>query len=101
VKGKEMDELPDFIGKILVVYTLNPAQAIQNGIALEYVELKTFGNRLFIVGRVPDIGTDEWDSNLQTAVAWDAVQSYLIFDSKQDYIARLQKGRSIGKKWDA
>jgi hypothetical protein len=96
-----MKELPDFKGKILVVYTLNPPQAMQNGTALEYTEFKTFGNRLFIVGRVPDIGSDEWDSNLQTAVAWDAVQSYLVFDSKQDYITRLQKGRLATKKWDA
>ena len=96
-----MKELPDFTGKILVLYAQNPGQAMQNGTALEYPEFKTFGNRLFIVGRVPDIGSDEWDSNLQTAVAWDAVQSYLIFESKQDYIVRLQKGRLAGKSWDA
>lgn len=96
-----MNELPDFTGKVLLLYTLNPAQAIQNGTALEYAEFKTFGNRLFIVGSVPDIGSNEWDSNLQSAVAWDAVQSYLVFESKQDYIVRLQKGRASGKTWDA
>jgi len=88
-----MNELPDFMGKILLLYTLNPAQAMQNGTALEYAEFKTFSNRLFIVGSVPVIGSHEWDSNLQSAVAWDAVQSYLVFESKQDYIVRLQKGR--------
>jgi hypothetical protein len=38
VKGKEMNELPDFTGKILLLYTLNPAQAMQTGFVLEYAE---------------------------------------------------------------
>ena len=94
-----MNDLPDFTGQVIVLYVTNAARPIQDGVVVEYAEFKTIGDRLFITGRVPEIGNDAWVSNLQTAIAWDSVQSYLIFKSREDYLNRMPKGSSAVKNW--
>ena len=94
-----MNDLPDFSGSVIVLYIKNAARPIQDGVVIEYAEFKTMGDRLFVTGRIPEIGGDEWVSNLQTAIAWESVQSYLIFKSREDYMNRLPKGRSAVKNW--
>jgi hypothetical protein len=73
---------------------------MQNGTMLEEAEFKTFGDRLFIVGRVPDIGDEEWDCNIESAVAGTA-QCYLVFESKEEYINRLRKVKPSTRGFDA
>lgn len=94
-----MNNLPDFTGQVIVLYITNAARPIQDGVVVEYAEFKSMGDRLFITGRVPEIGNDAWVSHLQTAIAWDSVQSYLIFKSREDYINRMSKGSSAVKNW--
>ena len=88
-----MNELPDFTGKILVIYVSNPSRPIQDGLVLEFPAFRKIDNQLFITGRIPEFGGDNWISQLQTGIAWHAVQSYLIFDSREDYMRRMPKGR--------
>jgi hypothetical protein len=90
-----MNDLPDFTGQVVVLYVTNAARPIQDGVVVEYAEFKSMCDRLFITGRVPEIGNDAWVSNLQTAIAWESVQSYLIFRSREDYINRMPKGSSL------
>jgi hypothetical protein len=97
-----MDEsnLPDFDGKVVLFYTSNAPEAIGGGIMMQYVSFKKYGDRLFVEGRVPEINENyhHWVGKLQTAIAWDDVTSYLIFDSPGQYLERL--GRFKRTFWE-
>ncbi len=43
------------------------------------------------MGRSPQIWEKDWCANLPSAVAWDAVLHYLVFDSHEDYLKRGQR----------
>ena len=87
------DNLPDFHGKLVVLYLTNAPGAVQDGVVLEYASFKRHGDKLFVVGRVPEIedGSYEWIANLQGGAAWDAVSFYLVFNSREDYLNRMRK----------
>ena len=84
-------ELPDFTGKLLVVYVSDPPRGMEAGVFLEFAEFKLQGGRLFLMGRVPERGDSGWASRLPSAVAWDAVVHYLVFDSREDYERRTAR----------
>src|SRR5262245_52885459 len=67
--------LPDFTGRVVVIYVSNGADS---GLTLEYPEFKTFNDRLFLVGRTPQIA-ESWSRNLSAGAAWDSVTHYFIF----------------------
>ena len=81
-------ELPDFRGKVVVLYVSNAPVGVNGGVVLEYAEPRVVGGRVFVQGRVPEIDGAEWVSHLPAAVAWDAVIHYVIFDSVDDYAQR-------------
>ena len=87
----EVKNLPDFKGKLVVLYTSNAPNAIKDGILMEYASFTEYGGRLFLTGRTPAIEDKSlaWVSNLQGGVAWDDVTHYLIFDSRDDYLNRM------------
>ena len=87
------DELPDFTGKVVIFYVQHPPPGADSGMAMEYVEFKRLGGRLFAIGRVPENFESEWVSRLPGAVAWDAVVHYLVFDSREDYGRRTASAR--------
>lgn len=89
------ENVPDFSGKLVVIYTSSAPRAIQDGIVMEYVSFKRYGDRLFLEGRVPSIEHEslDWVSNLQAAVSWDDVTHYLIFNSHEEYLNRIGKAR--------
>ena len=91
-EGQET-ELPDFQGKVVLLYLSNPPQTLDAGTLLEYVEFRRFGSKLFLVGRVPEVDDSQWVSRLQSGVAWDSVVNYFIFDSHEDYKLRMSLGR--------
>ena len=61
-------------------------------IVLKECMLETRGGRLFLVGiSVPaQPAVTEWTDGVRRAIAWDAVDDYLLFDSPDDYYARCQ-----------
>jgi hypothetical protein len=85
------NNLPDFDGKLVVLYVSNPARAIQDGIVLEYASFVDYGGKVFVSGRVPEIDDAglQWVSNLKAGVSWETVNHYLIFNSREDYMARV------------
>ncbi len=85
--------LADFSGKVLVVYVADSPRGIQDGVVFEYPELRNVGGRLFLTGRVPEVQGQEWVASLQTAVAWDSVVSYVVFNSREEYAARTTASR--------
>ena len=98
------DQLPDFSGKIVALYLRDAPRGIQDGVVVEFADFQTFGGRLFLVGRAPDFTGSTWVSHLQNGLAWDAVVSYLIFDSREEYIRRMRHGkrslwRRLSRAW--
>ena len=89
----QAENLPDFSGKLVVLYLSDAPRAIQDGVVLEYASFKQFGNKLFVVGRVPEIEDEslDWIANLQGGAAWDAVSYYIVFNSRKDYLNRIHK----------
>ncbi len=87
----EETKLPDFKGKIVLLYTRNAPRAIQDGIVLEYASFEKYDSRLFLNGRVPSVddkGT-YWVSNLKAGLAWEDVSHFIVFDSRDEYISRV------------
>jgi len=84
-------KLPDFGGKLVLFYTANAPRGIQDGVLMEFVNFADFNGKLFLTGRIPSVdeaGTD-WVSNLQAGISWEDVTHYLVFDSREDYLARM------------
>jgi len=80
-------DFPDFRGKTVSFYT----QTARSHHLLTNPELKVLGGRLFLVGTVPVLG--HWTDGLTGVVAWDVVDSYLVYDSIEDYHARCEAYR--------
>lgn len=81
--------LPDFSGKVVVLYIYNAPRGCEDGVVLEYPSFEKREGRTFLTGRIPEVEGQEWVSNLQSAVAWESVIHYLIFNSIEDYKKRV------------
>jgi hypothetical protein len=78
--------LPSFAGKVLSV--LCQYEDTSQLIADPKFDIQ--GDRLFLVGTVPKKSSqDNWMEGLPCAIAWATVQDYVIFDSIEDYLTRL------------
>jgi len=79
--------LPDFTKKLV---SLSFAAA-DDSRCIAHPHWETQGGRLFLVGTVPRGGSArDWCEGILSAVAWDQVSDYLVFDSIEDYRARLK-----------
>ncbi|UCF95134.1 MAG: hypothetical protein JSW39_13610 [Desulfobacterales bacterium] len=85
------NKLPDFAGKLVLFYTADAPRGIQDGVLMEFVTFTEYGGRLFLKGRIPSVDEDgmEWVSNLQAGISWNDVTHYVVFDSREDYMARM------------
>jgi hypothetical protein len=65
-------------------------------IVLKDCMLETRGSRLFLVGTSVPVqpAVTEWTDGVRRAIAWDAVDDYLLFDSPDDYYGRCQAAQS-------
>ena len=88
------ETLPDFNGKVVTFYVADSPPGVEAGIAMEFVEFRSLGGRLFAIGRIPEMVESEWVSRLQSAVAWDSVVHYLVFDSPEDFRKRIATVKS-------
>jgi hypothetical protein len=79
-------ELPDF-SKKLVSFSV---RGENDGRAIDRPRWEIQGGRLFLVGTVPRGGSSrDWCEGVTSAVAWDEVTDYLVFDSVKHYRKRL------------
>ncbi len=79
--------LPDFSTKLISVSLAGE----DDGRALDRPHWEMQGGRLFLVGMVPRGGsTRDWCEGIVSAVAWDQVTDYLVFDSSEHYRERLR-----------
>src|SRR5689334_179744 len=79
--------LPDFTNKVVSVSIAGE----DDGRCLEHPRWETQGGRLFLIGTVPrGASTNDWCGGIRSAVAWEAVTDYLVFDSAEQYLGRLK-----------
>jgi hypothetical protein len=77
---------PDFTKKFVSVSIVGDEYSY----ALNCPRFEMQGGRLFLVGTVPRGGsTGDWSEGAVSAVAWDQVTDYLVFDSAEHYHKRL------------
>lgn len=88
-----MNEMPDFTGKLVSLYVRHPPPALQEAFLLEYATFREIGGHLYLHGRIPEYTGVGWVSRLQYGVRWDEVITYFIFDSVEDYDARVRSYR--------
>lgn len=89
----EPAQVPDFAGKVVLFYLANSPSSVEAGVTMEYIEPRLVGGRLFLVGRTPEQIGQEWVSQLQAGIAWDAVVHYVVFDSRDEFQARMGQVR--------
>jgi len=84
--------LPDFSGKVVVLYMTNDTDPQQSGSTMIDPEFEEQGGKLFLRGSIPEGVTDsDWAAGVEMAVAWEHVIEYLVFDSLDDYFDRVQR----------
>jgi hypothetical protein len=78
---------PDFTNKVVSVSIAGE----DDGRCLEHPRWEIQGGRLFLIGTVPSgASTHDWCRGIPSAVAWEAVTDYLVFDSAEQYLERLR-----------
>jgi hypothetical protein len=79
--------LPDFSKKVVSFGILGNDHTY----AIDRPRFEKQGGRLFLVGTVPRGGSSrDWSEGVVSAVAWDQVTDYLVFESVKDYRNRLK-----------
>ena len=80
-----MEPTPDFKGKTVSFSTA------ESTLAIVEPTFETQGGRLFVVGTIPaKASTNDWAEGRLSAVAWDAVTDYIVFDSVDQYVELLK-----------
>lgn len=84
------DATLQFPGKTLLLFVVN--RSPDDAIVLQNVRMDVIGGRQFVAGEFAEGTTaNDWASGVPTAVAWDCVEQYMVFDSLEDYFARAAK----------
>jgi hypothetical protein len=83
---------PDFTGRFVSFSIIGDDHTY----AIDRPRFELQGDRWFVVGTVPHGGSNgDWSEGATSAVAWDQVNTYLVFDSVKHY----QKGLKKFKKY--
>ena len=84
--------VPDLQGKLLLVYCRG--RDILHPLLLANPCFQQQAGRTFLVGSVPPGDSDVgWSDGVQRAIAWDLVESYLVYDSIEDYTLWMHGNR--------
>ena len=84
------NETPSLRGKTVAIHVRN--RSTDTPVLLSECILETRGGRIFLVGvSLPaQQSVKEWTDGVRRAIAWDAVDEYLLFQSPDDYYSREQ-----------
>ena len=109
-------ELPNLEGKLIGVVLAHSPVNQMGMVVLERARLETVSDRAFITGFIPSDEPDSWVRGLPAGVAWEfvgyhlifnsyheqhvsvawsAVVSYYIFESREDYMNRVAIFRRV------
>jgi hypothetical protein len=79
--------LPDLRGKTVLVYLKH--RPLDDYVVLQQIGFEIQAERFFMLGRVAEgTTTNDWAAGIFTAIAWDSVEQYMVFDSLEDYFSR-------------
>jgi len=82
---------PDFTGKIVLIYLSNRSD--EYNVVLQHAALENQAGKIFIVGEFAEGTTaSDWAAGIRTAVSWDNVEQYLVFESLEEYYNRMSVG---------
>jgi len=56
--------LPDFSGKVIIFYLKDAPSICDNGILMEYLNFEKRGDRIFVMGRIPELQRNGLDCKL-------------------------------------
>jgi hypothetical protein len=91
------DSLPDFSGKVVLVYHTGTRDP-QHTSVIKNSSFELQGNRVFLCGEPIEGDTpNDWIVGCKICLAWDTVETYIVFDSSHDYHARSERGRAMTK----
>jgi hypothetical protein len=87
---------PPLRGKTIVVYLRDHSP--EYPVVLSDCMLEQRAGRVFLVGASQPVqtGAADWTNGIRRAVAWDAVDQYLLFDSASEYHSRIQNAGPQG-----
>lgn len=85
--------LPEFRGKAVTFYLIN--MAIEYAVTLSSPEFERQAGRWFVVGEAVPSASKDWTEGLRTAIAWDQVAQYYLFESPSDFQTRI--GAKLGR----
>jgi len=87
-------EFPDIAHKVILIYL--SGRPDEHNAVLQNAHFENQGGRIFVVGEFAEGTTaNDWASGISTAIAWDQVEQYLVFESLEDYFTRM------GRAWDS
>ena len=84
----DANDRPDFSGCLLYC-AFSGAGTSEDAFSwtlFEYPEWREIGGRLFLLGRIPEVSPDQWLVGRETAVAWSAVSSFVVFRTREQYL---------------
>jgi hypothetical protein len=85
-------------GKLLSVITTRLDAPECPRILVEFPTLENRLGQVFLTGRCAILNRGEWSSNRQVAIAWSAIVSYIVFESRDDYQQRgIAARRALGE----
>jgi hypothetical protein len=86
--------LPNFSGKLVFIYHVGSREP-ETSTTLVNPQFELQGGRLFLCGEpAPGDTPNDWIVGCRLCLAWDTVESYVVFESLSDYKARCERGRS-------
>jgi hypothetical protein len=81
--------VPDFRGKVVVLYCRG--RTLKYPVVLSDCCFEVQVGRVFLLGKDQPRGRFHgWTDGLRRGVAWESVEEYLVFESLEEYLARLQ-----------
>ena len=88
------ENYPDFSGKVLSITIKD--DTINRDLINPHFENQA--GRIFIIGTVPKGATEsDWVEGCQSAVAWDRITDYFIFDSLEAYDKAIKTSEDYHK----
>lgn len=79
-------------GKLIGMVLANGSENQVGMIVLERARVEVVSGRTFVTGSIPKDNVDSWVRGLPASVAWEHVGYYLVFDSYDEYKARMKQG---------
>ena len=84
---------PKLSDKVILIYL--KARPPDDNVLLSDARFETQGGKVFLVGEVAEGGSaNDWVAGIQTAIGWDCVEQYFIFDTMTDYLNRVSRAYS-------